>query len=297
MTYSIVARDPDTGELGVAVQTAYFAVGTVVQWAEPGVGAVATQSFTEISYGPLGLDLMRGGKSAPDSLAGLLAADSNPAMRQVAMVDAGGNAAVHTGDRCVEACGHLTGDGVTVQANMMERDTVWRAMLEAYRSAPGPLAERLLAALQAAEAEGGDMRGRQSAALLVVPAAGPRWQRSVDLRVDDHPHPVPELGRLLYVHRAYEALGEGNDLAGRGDVENAAVAHRRAHSLAPDDPQVAFWAGLSLMAAGDVDRARALLEQARLADPRWAPYLRRVAASGLFPSDPALLDALLPLEP
>jgi uncharacterized Ntn-hydrolase superfamily protein len=298
MTYSIVARDPETGELGVAVQTDWFAVGTVVPWVRPGVGAVATQSFAETSYGPLGLELMATGRTAPQALRGLLAADDSEARRQVAMVDAQGGVATHTGSACVAQCGHASGEGVSVQANMMERDSVWPAMLAAYLSAEGPLAERMVSALRAAEAEGGDARGRQSAALVVASAdpAEPWWRRLVDLRVDNHEDPVGELDRLLRYHRAYERLNEGMDLAEAGQMVEAAAHHRAAHDLAPEDDQISFWTGLALAGAGDPMEARQLLEEARSANPRWAAYLRHLAQAGSFPNDPALLDALLPLD-
>jgi uncharacterized Ntn-hydrolase superfamily protein len=299
VTYSIVARDPESGDLGVAVQTDWFAVGTVVTWAEPGVGAVATQSFAEVSYGPLGLDLMRGGKTAPEALRALLAGDSGQALRQVAMVDAGGGVAAHTGTGCVEAAGSCAGDGVTAQANMMERDTVWGAMLDAFADTDERLAERLVAALVAAEGEGGDIRGRQSAALLVVSGdrSKPRWAREVDLRVDEHRDPVAELRRLLRLHRAYERLDHGSDLAESGNFTAAADEHTAARNLAPEDDQIAFWAGLSLAGAGRQQEAKQLLEEARIANLRWPVYLRRLAARGRFPDDPALMDALFPLQP
>ena len=208
MTYSIVARDPDTGELGVAVQTGTFGVGTGVPWAEAGVGAVATQSITEHSYGPFGLDLMKAGRSAAEALAGLVASDAGQRFRQVGMVDAKGSAAAHTGDGCIRDCGHRVGDGFTVQANMMAQDTVWDAMAAAYEAATGTLARRLLAALDAAEAEGGDFRGVQSAAILVVKgeATGFPWNGRVsNLRVDDHDDPLGELRRLLDREEDYRA--------------------------------------------------------------------------------------------
>ncbi len=298
MTYSIVARDPQTGELGVAVQTDWFAVGGVVPWAEPGVGAVATQSFAEVSYGPLGLDLMRGGKSAADALKALVAGDAAEATRQVAMVDATGTAAAHTGSGCVRAAGHATGDGVSAQANMMDRDTVWDAMMEAFQTTDERFPERLVAALAAAEREGGDIRGRQSAALLVVSGdrSQPRWARSVDLRVDEHQDPVGELKRLLRLHRAYERLARGFELADSGNFMAAADEQTAARNLAPEDDQITFWAGLTLAGAGRPLEAKELLEEARSANPRWAVYLRRVAATGRFPDDPQLMDALFPLE-
>ncbi len=205
-TYSIVARDPDTGQLGVAVQSHYFSVGSVVTWAEAGVGAVATQSLSDPAYGKLGLDLMRAGKSAPDTLAGLVASDSMQAVRQVAMVDALGRVAAHTGSTAIPEAGHIVGDGFSVQANMMLKNSVWPAMAEAYRTAKGALVDRLLAALDAAEAEGGDIRGRQSAAILIVEvkSTGRPWvDTTFDLRVDDAPEPLVEIRRLVGVRRAY----------------------------------------------------------------------------------------------
>ncbi len=187
-TYSIVARDSDTGQLGVAVQSHYFSVGSVVTWAEAGVGAVATQSLSDPAYGKLGLDLMRAGKGASDTLAGLVASDSMQAVRQVAMVDAHGQVAAHTGQFAIAEAGHITGDAFSVQANMMLKNSVWPAMAEAYRGAKGELVDRFLVALDAAEAEGGDIRGRQSAAILIVEAksTGRPWVDTIfDLRVDD----------------------------------------------------------------------------------------------------------------
>ncbi len=204
MTYSIVARDPQTGELGVAVQSCYFSVGTIVPWAEAGVGAVTTQSFVDPAYGPLGLELMRRGKSAPEALQTLIEIDPGAEVRQVAMIDAAGRVAVHTGTQCLEAAGHCLGEQVSTQANLMARETVWNAMLAAFSQATGDLASRLLAALDAAEAEGGDRRGKQSAAMLIVRAqpTGKLWlDRVVDLRVEDHPDPVNELRRIFTLQR------------------------------------------------------------------------------------------------
>lgn len=205
-TYSIVARDPATGDFWVAVQSHWFQVGRVVAWAKAGEGAVATQSFVETSYGPKGLRLMAGGKSAQQALDRLLAADEQRDVRQVAMVDSIGRVATWTGPRCIEAAGHHQGKGYSVQANLMQGPEVWPAMAKAFENTKGDLASRMLAALQAAQAEGGDIRGRQSAALLVVPAkaSGKPWEdRSVDLRIADHPQPLRELQRLLALHRAY----------------------------------------------------------------------------------------------
>jgi uncharacterized Ntn-hydrolase superfamily protein len=283
VTYSIVARDPATGELGVAVQTRWFNVGETVPWAEPGVGAVATQSFAEKSYGPLGLARMRDGASAPDTLAALLAEDPDREIRQVGMVDASGGSAAFTGGRCVAAAGHVTGDDLSVQANMMERPTVWPAMADAYRSTDGPLADRLMAALLAAEADGGDVRGRQAAALLVVPASGPAWAIRYDLRVEDHHVPLDELARLLRVARAYEAFDRATDAAQTGDLAAAAVAMDEAHALAPDDDQITLWTALFLGGVRRMDEALRLFAEARQAEPRSAEHLRRFLAAGHLP--------------
>ena len=284
MTYSIVARDPATGELGVAVQTRWFNVGETVPWAEPGVGAVATQSFAEKSYGPLGLARMRGGASAAEALDALVADDPERAVRQVGMVDASGRSAAFTGDGCVAHAGHLTYDDLAVQANMMERPTVWPAMAEAFRSTGGPLADRLIAALRAAEAEGGDVRGRQSAALLVVPASGPSWAIRYDIRVEDDRAPLDELDRLLRIARAYEAFDRSQEPALAGDLATAAAAMEEAHALAPEDDQIALFTALTLGGAGRMDEARRLFAEARRAEPRSAEHLRRFLAAGFLPA-------------
>jgi uncharacterized Ntn-hydrolase superfamily protein len=273
VTYSIVARDASTGELGVAVQSHYFSTGSIVTWAAPGAGAVATQAFAEASYGPLGLQLMGSGLDAPSALRGLVAADAGSPTRQVAMVDARGGVAAHTGAQCIADAGHLTGDGWSVQANMMRQATVWDAMATAFTTASGDLAARLLAALDAAEVEGGDIRGRQSAALLVVPAAGPPWAKVMELRVEDHPAPLAELRRLVEMKRAYTAAEDGPAMG--------------------DNPELAFWQGLGLAMSGKVDEALPLLQRAYKADDGWALLLRRLPAAGLFPDDPELLDRLL----
>ncbi len=233
-TFSIVARDPDSGEIGVAVQSHWFSVGALVPWAVPGVGAVATQSFVDPSYGPLGLELMKAGKTAQQALAALLVADEHPDVRQVAMVDAHGNVAAHTGGSDIQNAGHITGEGFSVQANMMLNTTVPAAMAKAYRTTKGDLTERLMAALEAAQAEGGDIRGSQAAAILVVSGdtALMPWQgRIVDLRVEDNPHPVQELRRLVTLNRAYARMNAGDDAMTRGDIRGRAprVRRRRGH--------------------------------------------------------------------
>jgi uncharacterized Ntn-hydrolase superfamily protein len=290
MTYSIVARDPDTGEMGVAVQSHWFSVGSVVTWGEAGVGVVATQAFADPSYGPFGLDLMRGGKTATDALAALLAVDPQSDRRQVAMLDAVGNVATHTGERCIAEAGHHTGDTYSVQANMMLRDGVWPAMAEAFESADGDLVARLLAALEAAEGEDGDIRGRQSAAMLVVGgdrAAGPFAGRFLELRVEDHSEPLTELGRLIAVKRAYERMNAGDAQLAREELSAAAEHYEAAQEAVPDNVEFTFWRGVMLANFGRIDEARAFLEKTYDAPGDWAELLRRLPASGLLPSDVA----------
>jgi uncharacterized Ntn-hydrolase superfamily protein len=272
VTYSIVARDAETGEMGVAVQSHYFQVGPVVPWGLAGCGAVATQSLVNVSYGPLGVELMRLGYGARQALEAVLAADPDRESRQCAMVDASGGVAAHTGDRCIAAAGHRVGDGYSVQANLMERDTVWDAMAAAYESASGALAERMLAALDAAEAEGGDSRGRQSSAMLVLSGqpTGKSWEdRAVDLRVEDHPEPLAELRRLLRLRRAYQAAQAG-DLAG----------HRQALELAPELTQVRVFAAVALAEAGEWEEALSLVRGVLQEEPRWRLTLPRLVQAG-----------------
>ena len=299
-TYSIVARDPITGQLGVAVQSHYFSVGSVVSWAEPGVGAVATQSFVNPAFGPGGLARMRDGRPAPEVLAELVAADPEADLRQVAMVDATGRAAAHTGARCIPAAGHLVREGFSAQANIMVDAGVWPAMARAYEAAPGDLAERLLAALDAAQAAGGDLRGQQSAALLVVTGERPErsWEgRLVDLRVEDHPTPLPELRRLLRLARAYRRVDDADAAVGRGNLDEAAVAYGDALALAPEVAELKFWAATALLGQGRGEEATALFRATFAADPGLAALLPRVAAVGLVAVEPALLARVAALSP
>jgi uncharacterized Ntn-hydrolase superfamily protein len=252
-TYSIVARDAETGELGVAVQSHWFSVGSVVSWAEAGVGAVATQSIAEPAYGPRLLARLKEGESPGDALRALLAADEQARSRQVAAIDGRGAVAAHTGDGCIPFAGDAQGEGFSVQANMMASPEVWPAMAEAFSSSSRPLGRRLLAVLRAAEAAGGDVRGRQSAALLVVPPEGEPWRRLADLRVEDHPDPVEELARLLDLREAYRLADEADSLAAAGRHEEAGERFQRAGQLSPDNPELLFWGGLGLAQAGNVE--------------------------------------------
>jgi uncharacterized Ntn-hydrolase superfamily protein len=276
VTYSIVARDPETGELGVAVQSHYFQVGPVVPWAASGVGAIATQSMVNVSYGPIGLEMLRNGFTAEQALKALTSGDAMPEVRQAAIVDANGSVAAHTGHRCIPAAGHRTSKGYSCQANLMEKDTVWDAMAEAFEQTRGSLAERMMVALEAAEEEGGDIRGKQSAAMLVVrgTSTGKSWEdRIVDLRVEDDPEPLPELRRLLTIRRAYDADTEADQLDEKGDHDAARAKRVEAQRLAPDNVELKFWAGLAMAESGEVEKGANLIAEAVRADPRWAPTL------------------------
>jgi len=290
MTYSIVALDRKTGELGVAVQSHYFQVGPVVPWAIAGVGAVATQSMVNVSFGPLGLDYLGAGYTAAQTLKALLAGDTQPEARQVSVVDAAGNVATHTGAKCIPAAGHLIGDAFSVQANLMEKDTVWGAMAEAFTSTHGHLAERMLAALDAAEAEGGDIRGKQSAAMLVVTGkpTGHSWEdRIIELRVEDARDPLQELRRLLHIKRAYLTDTEADQLEAAGDVAGAARKREEGVALAPEMHELAFWAGLQIAVNGELDRGCKLIARAVHVEPRWRETLNRLVASDRLQSDVA----------
>ena len=298
-TYSIVARDSVTGEIGVAVQSHWFSVGSIVSWAEAGVGAVATQSFVDPRYGPLGLELMRLGRSAPEALSALVGSDPDSAVRQVAMVDASGRVAAFTGDRDIPAAGHVVGRGYSVQANLMEKPTVWPAMARAYESAKGDLAERLLQALEAAQREGGDIRGKQSAAIIVVRATstGRPWaDRVIDLRIEDHPEPIRELRRLVTMARVYGKMNEGDEWVTRNDLGKALEAYAAATSLVADSAtngETVFWTGITLASAGRVDEAIPYLRRAYAVDRRWAELVRRLPSVGLLPEQAGLVDRLV----
>jgi uncharacterized Ntn-hydrolase superfamily protein len=276
MTYSIVARDPATGQLGVAVQSHFFSVGSVVTWARPGVGAVATQANARLDYGPRGLELMVGGASAPDALEALRSQDPGAALRQVAMVDAAGGVVGYTGPKCIRYAGDVQADAVSCQANIMTNEGVPEAMLDAYLWRSGTLAERLFAALVAAEEAGGDLRGRQSAALLVVPGSGDPWEIDVSLRVDDDDEPLEELDRLLRMHAAYALLSEGDEATAQGDVAAAADRFRRASELASGEREIRFWGALGMAQAGDEDGAVRELAAVCAEDPVWRELLARL---------------------
>lgn len=295
-TYSIVARDPASGEIGVAVQSHWFSVGSLVVWAEPGIGAVATQSFVDPSYGPLGLQLMRSGKNASQALTALLAADEHAKVRQVGMVDAQGVVANHTGDMAIDEHCDIAGESFTVQANLMWKSSVCAAMASAFGATEGDLAERLLVALEAAEAEGGDIRGKQSAAMLVVSGdrSLPPWGgRIIDLRVEDHAAPLPELRRLLTMARAYNLMNAGDEYMMRDEIERAVDAYGAAEALVPDSHEMIFWHAATLAGAGRVEESLPLFSTAFAMWPLWRELVKRLPEAGLLPADPELMAKIL----
>jgi uncharacterized Ntn-hydrolase superfamily protein len=285
-----------TGEMGVAVQSHWFAVGTGVPWAEAGVGAVATQSFIDPSYGKVGLDLMRVGRSGPDALKGLVAADDNRDVRQVAMIDSQGRVAAYTGSKCIPMAGHIVGSGYSVQANLMISEKVWPAMSKAFESAQGDLADRMLAALEAAQAAGGDIRGKQSAALVVVAAksTGKPWEdRRFDLRVDDQAEPIAELRRLVKLQRAYNLMNEGDLAVERKEHAAALRAYASAEDLVPESAEMIFWHAVALVNMKRVDESLPLFAKVFEMDPNWKTLTPRLSGVGLLPEDPAVLKKIL----
>jgi uncharacterized Ntn-hydrolase superfamily protein len=289
-TYSIVARDEATGELGVAVQSHWFGVGALVAWARPGVGAVATQSVVEVAHGPNALDRLAEGIDAPAAVEAVLREDELARFRQLGVVDSRGRVGVHTGEGCIRYAEAVISEGFACQANMMARAGVPDAMASAYRGGDGPLEERLLCGLEAAEAAGGDVRGRQSAALLVVPAAGEPWRTRVDVRVEDHAQPLQELRRLVRLARSYAMADEADELAAEGATSEAAALYMAAAELAPEADELTFWAGLGI-AAEDPDAGLELVRRAVAENPRWLTLLERLSGE-LAPSAQAVRAAL-----
>jgi uncharacterized Ntn-hydrolase superfamily protein len=302
-TYSIVARDATTGELGVAVQSHWFSVGSIVTWAEAGVGAIATQSFVNPAYGPRGLDLMKSGLAAEEALNALLLVDEGRDVRQVAFVDVNGQVAAHTGAKCIEAAGHHIGDGYSVQANMMLNDRVVPAMAKAYESTEGDLADRLMAALEAAQGSGGDIRGKQSAAMLIVKgeATGQSWaDRVLELRIEDHPTPITELKRLLTVHRAYEHMNAGDLAVEHNDLVGAMAEYGRAAELLPGNLEVEYWAAVTLATSGSVKEAIPMFQRVFAADSNWVELTKRLHKPGIIPDTPegrALVERIVAEAP
>ena len=295
-TFSIVARDPSTGELGVAVQSHWFSVGPIVPWAEAGVGAVATQSFVDPSYGKNGLELMRGGTSAPEALRQLLAKDEGREVRQVAMIDAKGRVDAWTGKNDIQAAGHIVGQNFSAQANLMLNNRVWPAMARAFETTKGDLADRMLAALDAAQAAGGDIRGRQSAAIIVVTGkpTGLAWKdRTFDLRVDDSPQPLVELRRLVKLQRAYNHMNAGDLAVEKKDNEGALREYGAAEKLVPTSAEMIYWHAVALVNMGRVDESLPLFRKVFAMDRNWITLTPRLPKSGLLPDEPKIIKRIV----
>ena len=296
-TFSIVARDAATGEMAVAVQSHWFSVGTVVAWGEAGVGVVATQSFVNQSFGPRGLALMKEGLSPQEVMEKLIAEDEGRDFRQLALLNTKGEVASYTGAKCIDYAGHANGDDFSVQANMMLTDGVVPAMEKAWNTNGGlPLAERMVAVLEAAQKAGGDIRGKQSAALLVVrgEATGEPWNdRLVDLRVDDHQDPIGELSRLLKVHRAYEHMNQGDLYVEKGEMNAAMNAYNAAMEMFPDNLEMQYWTAITLANDGDIEKAAEMLKAVYKGDANWRELTRRLPKAGLLNVDEGSLARLL----
>lgn len=298
-TYSIVARDPATGQLGGAVHSHWIAVGSHCLWGEAGVGVVLTQAMTRPAYGAEGLRRLAAGEAPAAALAAMQAGDPRPDARQVAILDAQGRVAAFTGEHTIPVAGHLEGEGFAVQANLMANDRVVPAMALAFRESEGPLAHRLLIALEAAQAAGGDARGQQAAALLVVagsPSGDPFRDRLVDLRVDDHPEAVAELRRIYRKREAVDAWQHATAALRAGHLAEAEVRFRRVEAAYPDDLEARFWYALSLAQEGHVAQARPRMQAVLAASPGWRQVLRDLPGTSALPDADvgrALVEALL----
>lgn len=295
-TYSIVARDPNTGEMGVAVQSHWFSVGSIVSWGEAGVGVIATQSFINPSFGQRGLEMLKQGMTAQEVVDLLIASDEGRDFRQLAIVDAKGNAAAYTGSKCIPEAGHIVGDNYSVQANLMLSNKVWSEMSKAFESSNGPLAERLIAALEAAQNVGGDIRGQQSAAILVVKAkaTGKLWEdRYIDLRIEDHPEPVKELKRLLKVFRAYEHMNKGDLAVEKNDMKLAMEHYSAAMKMFPENLEMKYWTAVTLVNNGQVNDALPMFKEIFTADDNWRKLTPRLVKVGLLNVDDETLKKII----
>jgi uncharacterized Ntn-hydrolase superfamily protein len=299
-TYSIVARDPQTGQIGVAVQSHWFSVGSLVTWAEAGVGAVATQSFVRVDYGPEGLALMKEGVAAPEALRRLVESDEGRDVRQVAMIDTRGRVAAHTGVKCIQAAGHQVGKDYSVQANLMLDAGVWPAMARAFEAAEGDLAERMLISLEAAQEMGGDIRGRQSAAILIVEgtSTGRPWDdRVLELRIEDHPEPIKDLRRLVKLWRAYERMNAGDLAVEKNDIDAAVEHYAAAEAMVPGMDEFIFWHAATLAQQGHLEDSLPLFARAFRLRPGWLLLVPRLPASDLLPDDQEIIDRILSVGP
>jgi uncharacterized Ntn-hydrolase superfamily protein len=294
-TYSIIAIDAEAGEMGAAVQSHYFSVGSIVPWARAGVGVVATQALVNAQFGPEGLSLLEVGHSPSEALVKLLDSDEGRAYRQVALLAPGQAPATHTGETCIAEAGHVTSTDYSCQANMMLNDTVWEAMSQAFDAEEGPLSHRMLTALKAAEYEGGDIRGRQSAAMVIVRAEATGRavdDRVLDLRVEDHHNPLTELERLLSIHQAYRHADAGDAAMEAGDVRGALEEFRAAEDLQPDNLELHYWHGVNLLNAGRVDEGIAILAEVVSRNRNWLELTLRLPDADLASFDEKTLTRL-----
>jgi len=295
-TYSIVALDAETGELGVAVQSHWFSVGFLVPWVKAGVGAVATQSFVKVDYGPDGLELMENGMSAKDALKSLTDQDEAEAVRQVAMIDINGNVAAHTGERCIVFANHVVGKNYSVQANMMENSTVPKAMAVAFENSSGDLADRMMAALEAAEKEGGDIRGKQSAAMVIMSGepTGIEWKDTkMSLRIEDHPTPLKELKRLIRIHRAYQHANKGDYYMELNQIDNALTEYNKASKYYPENPELPYWSAVALVNGGRINEALPIFKAVFKSNPNLKKMTPRLIKSGLLIDDEKVLKKIM----
>jgi uncharacterized Ntn-hydrolase superfamily protein len=295
-TYSIVARDPETGEMGVAVQSHWFSVGSIVAWGEAGVGVIATQSFVNPSFGPRGLELMKKGMSAEESLDLLIASDEGREFRQLAILDVSGNVKAFTGNKCIEGAGHTVGSNYSVQANLMLNDRIWGVMSSAFEQTKGPLAERMIAAMEAAQNAGGDIRGQQSASILVVRgnSTGNLWEdRLIDLRVEDHPQPIDEIKRLLKVYRAYEHMNNGDVAVEKNDMELAMKEYSAAMSMFPDNLEMKYWTAITLVNVGELDKALPIFKEIFSKDENWKILTPRLIKNEMLIADEETLQKIM----
>ena len=295
-TYSIVALDETTGELGVAVQSHWFSVGFLVPWAKAGVGAVATQSFVKVDYGPDGIQLMESGMKAADALKALTSKDEGEAVRQVGMIDIKGNVAAHTGSRCIKYAGHIVGENYSVQANMMANGTVPKAMAIAFEETKGDLADRMMAALEAAEAEGGDIRGKQSAAMVIVSGepSGVEWKDTkLNLRIEDHPTPLIELKRLIRVHRAYQHANMGDHYMETEEIDKALIEYSKAAEYYPENAELPYWSAIALANGGRLEEALPVFQSVFQRNPDLKTMTPRLVKSGLLPDDKSLISKIM----
>lgn len=298
-TYSIVARDPDTGEMGVAVQSHWFSVGSIVTWGEAGVGVVATQSFVNPAFGPEGLKLLKSGMTAPEIVDKLIAEDEGRDVRQLAIIDVNGKVKSYTGKNCIQGAGNIIGENYSVQANLMMNDKVWGAMSESFENSTGPLAERLIAALEAAQNAGGDIRGKQSAAILVVKGRGTGkvWEdRLIDLRVEDAPNPVQELKRLLKLHRAYDHMNAGDLAVEKGNMELAMQEYSTAENMFPDNEEMKYWHAVTLANNKKLDEALPIFAEVFRKNENWRTLTPRLIDNNMLEVSKEELDKILSLK-